>query len=114
MSFTLKIEAHILLAGWKHDLGNFRHPPTIALDVARSRNLINGDHRKLSDTQTENALQLIKDIFAEQIVVHACGKVFNKDWKTAPEFSPSNAKCGWIVGESVLTLLTALTPTPHC
>jgi hypothetical protein len=108
MSFTLKIEAHIWLAHWIRNPGTFRCPPTITLNLARSRNLVNGDHRKLADTQTDNAFKLIKDIFAEQIAVPACSKVFNEDWKTVPNFSPSNIKSGWIVGGSVLTLQTSL------
>ncbi|KAG2752768.1 hypothetical protein P692DRAFT_201862785 [Suillus brevipes Sb2] len=47
LTFTLNIEAHIWLA----------------------RNLIHGDFRKLADDEVDNAVDLIKNIFAEQIVV---------------------------------------------
>ncbi|KAG2753192.1 hypothetical protein P692DRAFT_20816526 [Suillus brevipes Sb2] len=99
-TFTLNIEAHIWLARWQRESGTFRRPPVVALNLTRSKNLIHGDFRKLADDEVDNAVDLIKDIFAEQIVVPACKKAFNKDWKHLPNVSSSNARCGWIIEEN--------------
>ncbi|KAG0692932.1 hypothetical protein DFH29DRAFT_1007901 [Suillus ampliporus] len=101
LTFTLNIEAHIWLARWQRNTGTFRRPPIIALNLTRSKNLSEGDSRKLTDDQIDNAFDLIKDIFSEQIVVPACKKSFNMDWKNAPsKVSSSNAGGGWIVEEN--------------
>jgi hypothetical protein len=109
LTFTLNIEAHIWLARWQHDTGTFRRPPIIALNLTRSKNLTGGDFRKLADDQTDNAFNLIKDVFSEQIVVPACKKAFDKNWKNAPNGSSSNTGCGWIMGKSFCRMADALT-----
>ncbi|KAG2073003.1 hypothetical protein BDR04DRAFT_1152600 [Suillus decipiens] len=63
-------------------------------------NLTGDDSRKLADDQTNNAFNLIKDVFSEQIVVPACKKAFDKNWKNAPNGSSSNPGCGWIIEEN--------------
>ncbi|KAG1719983.1 hypothetical protein EDB19DRAFT_1918331 [Suillus lakei] len=100
LTFTLNIEAHIWLAHWQRESGTFRRPPVVALNLTRSKNLIHGDFRKLTDDEVDNAVDLIKDIFVEQIVVPTCKKAFNKDWKNLPDVSSSNARCGWIIEEN--------------
>ncbi|KAG1749253.1 hypothetical protein EDB19DRAFT_1904766 [Suillus lakei] len=100
LTFTLNIEAHIWLACWQRESGTFRRPPVVALNLTRLKNLIHGDFRKLADDEVDNAVDLIKDIFAEQIVVPACKKAFNKDWKNLPDVSSSNTRYGWIIEEN--------------
>ncbi|KAG1880022.1 hypothetical protein F4604DRAFT_1679155 [Suillus subluteus] len=63
-------------------------------------NLTGGDSRKLADVQTDNAFDLIKDIFSDQIMVPACKKAFDKDWKNPPNALSSNTGCGWIIEQN--------------
>ncbi|KAG0692051.1 hypothetical protein DFH29DRAFT_1009496 [Suillus ampliporus] len=86
LTFTLNIEAHIWLAGWL---------------AAQHRNISPTPHHRSELNKINNTFDLIKDIFSEQIVVPACKKSFNMDWKNAPsKVSSSNAGGGWIVEEN--------------
>ncbi|KAG0695000.1 hypothetical protein DFH29DRAFT_1005830 [Suillus ampliporus] len=96
MSFSLKIEAQISLSHWDHQSRTFRWP-SIALKLSRSRNL---HEERLLDAETENAIDLIKEVFTQQIAVTAYNKILSHGWNspTLPHLNQETG--GWVVEEN--------------
>ncbi|KAG1791118.1 uncharacterized protein HD556DRAFT_1445640 [Suillus plorans] len=99
MSFSLKIEAQILLSHWDRHSRTFRHP-SIALKLSRSRNLHEQDPDRLPDVETENAINLMKENFTQQIAVTVYNKIFSHSWNspTLPRLNQETG--GWVVEEN--------------
>ncbi|KAG1852224.1 hypothetical protein F4604DRAFT_1933798 [Suillus subluteus] len=99
MTFSLKIEVQILLSHWDHRLRTFRRP-SIALKLSRSRNLCERNQDRLADAQSKNAIDLIKDVFTQQIAVTTYNKIFSNGWNS-PTLPCSNQETGgWVVEEN--------------